>query len=85
MSLWTKGTEDKNAPQADVPPVEKSDDFVDDEEVADGADDGKSKKLAVAVDGSVTATRVVKQYPIRETSIPLPAFLNVCGGDGSGE
>lgn len=64
----------------------QSDRFVDDEEVAgaDAADDGISKKFDEAVDKGVSASHKVREYPLRETRIELPAFLNVCGESGHG-
>ena len=60
----------------------QSDRFVDDEEVA--ADDGINKKFDEAVDKGVSASHKVREYPLRETRIELPAFLNVCGESGHG-
>ena len=65
----------------------QSDRFVDDEEIgapAVAVDDGKSKKFDEAVDKGVSASHRVREYPLRETRIELPAFLNVCGESGHG-
>ena len=61
-----------------------SDQFVDDEEVAADVADGQSKSSAEAVDKGVSASHKVREYPLRETRISLPAFLNVCGESGHG-
>lgn len=70
-----------------APPLKahlESDRFVDDEEVAADVADSQSKSSAEAVDKGVSASHKVREYPLRETRISLPAFLNVCGESGHG-